>query len=141
MKIPERFTRTSANLLGKEVVSLIKKNLPEEAMVEVSKGSGSFDEKTYTCKVVFSLKNEDLKSIDQLKYELDKQDSLKCPELCKLPEWGFKFTHEGESYKHCGYSRRSKKRPIIAERLRDKKKFSFPIFMINMLLKTDPNKR
>ena len=117
--------RSTANTI-REKLDVYLQPLAKELGVQIKAGSGTYDDHNYTVKVSFTEENEDGEALTK-----DAQDFLYYAErgLHNLKkEWLFQeFVSQGERWKLVGMSPRSKKYPMLCEKLSSGKVFKLPL--------------
>ena len=125
MKTPNEFDRKTCRMFREFVMNQIK--VPDGVKAEAE--GETYDSKTFTMKIKFTLTNCEKKSTTEIQY-----NSLRF--LHGLPEWGFKFKNfDEEEFQMVDYRPRSHKYPIIAKKLSTGQKFKFSVNSIKNYIK------
>jgi hypothetical protein len=125
MKAPKEFTKKTCREFGDQIQNQIQ--IPEG--VEMESAGGTFDGKTFTMKLKFTLTDCARQSTEELMYNSFRH-------AAGLPEWGFSFrTFDGEEFVMTDYKPRSPKFPIIARNVVTGKLFKFDVERIKIYLK------
>ena len=125
MKAPKKFTKAVCREFGDQIRSQIR--IPEG--VEMESAGGTFDGKTFTMKLKFTLTDCAKQSTEEEAYEFSRH-------AMGLPEWGFSFrTFDGEEFVMTDYKPRSPKFPIIAKDVVNGKLYKFNADRIKRYLK------
>jgi len=125
MKAPKKFTKAVCREFGDQIRNQIQ--IPEG--VEMESAGGTFDGKTFTMKLKFTLTDCARQSTEELMYNSFRH-------AAGLPEWGFSFrTFDGEEFVMTDYKPRSPKFPIIAKNAVNGKLYKFNVDRIKRYLK------